>query len=93
MKKILTGLLFLLPIFLLSQPWFPENGKLYNDQLVPRIDIIISPADLNFILAPANSQSYQEFPATFIFNDGTNRDTVSNVGFRLRGNTSRYSQK
>jgi spore coat protein H len=93
MKNLLLIVFLAIPAFLFSQFSFPENGKLYNDQLVPRIDINIAPADLNFILDPANSQSYQEFPATFVFNDGTNIDTVANVGFRLRGNTSRFSRK
>jgi hypothetical protein len=31
--------------------------------------------------------------ARFIFDDNVNRDTLDSIGFRLRGNTSRYSEK
>jgi len=33
------------------------------------------------------------FKALFVFDYGTGRDTLTDVGFRLRGNTSRYAQK
>jgi spore coat protein H len=74
-----------------SQPAFPNNGQLYVDTVVPRIDIIINPDTLQWIYD--NVTSDKEFHATFIFDNGTVRDTIDPVGFRLRGNTSRYSQK
>ncbi|MEZ4908606.1 MAG: CotH kinase family protein [Saprospiraceae bacterium] len=37
--------------------------------------------------------SDDEYPATFIYDNGNIKDTIYNVGFRLRGNTSRYSAK
>lgn len=37
--------------------------------------------------------SDHEFSVTFTYDDGTGQDTLEKVGFRLRGNTSRYSAK
>jgi hypothetical protein len=37
--------------------------------------------------------SNHEYPATFIFKAGSVMDTMERVGFRIRGNTSRYSAK
>jgi len=81
-----VGLLF-------AQPSFPDKGVLYNDQLVPRIDITISPDTLAWLYQDENLESDVEFSARFVFNDGTVCDTIDSIGFRLRGNTSRYSQK
>ncbi|MEO8146895.1 MAG: CotH kinase family protein [Bacteroidia bacterium] len=74
-----------------AQPYVPAKGKVFNDSVVSRVDIIIDPDSLNEILT--NVFSNHEFPATFIFNDGVNIDTVYNIGFRLRGNTSRTAGK
>lgn len=74
-----------------AQPFSPIKGKVYNDNVVPTIDITIDPDSLNEILT--NVFSDHEFPATFVFNDGISTETVYNVGFRLRGNTSRTAAK
>jgi len=76
---------------LIAQPGFPDDGQAFNDSIVPRIDIFIDPDTLDWIYE--NVESYQEFHAIFIFDNGTIKDTVENIGFRLRGNTSRYSAK
>jgi spore coat protein CotH len=76
-----------------AQATFPENGPLYVDTLVPRIDILINPDTLDWLYQEENLKSDIEFHAIFIFDNGTIRDTINPVGFRLRGNTSRYSQK
>lgn len=76
-----------------GQAIFPENGPLYNDNTVPRIDITINPDTLHWIYQQENLDSDIEFSAIFIFNNGIIHDTIENVGFRLRGNTSRHSQK
>jgi spore coat protein CotH len=74
-----------------AQPNFPDHGELYRDDVVPRIDIMINPDTLEWIYE--NVESDVEFHATFVFDNGTVLDTVDEVGFRLRGNTSRYSKK
>ena len=76
-----------------GQPVFPENGPLYIDTVVPRIDIAIDPDTLDWLYQHENLESDVEFHAVFVFDNGTIRDTIDPVGFRLRGNTSRYSQK
>ncbi len=74
-----------------GQPFNPERGELFVDTVVPRIDITVNPDTLAWIYA--NPESDREFHALFVFDNGTVRDTVDPVGFRLRGNTSRNSQK
>ncbi len=94
MKQLLLLLgSLLLTLLINSQPIFPENGELYKDEVVPRIDITLDPDTLNWLYQSENLESDIEFSARFIFDNGNVRDTVNPVGFRLRGNTSRYSQK
>ena len=71
----------------------PEAGPVFEDQDVPRIDIILEQADLDWILDDNNLESNTLFQATFIFESETILDTVTNIGFRLRGNTSRNADK
>jgi len=96
MKTVLTfliiaGFVILLPNSLSSQPVFPNPGMIYEDEVIPRIDILIHPDSLDLIYEFVESD--HEFPATFIFNNGTVHDTIDMIGFRLRGNTSRWSNK
>jgi len=81
------------PSTLVGQLLVPEKTELYRDDVVPRIDISIDQESLNFILAPENRESDELFPATFIFANDSVADTLENVGFRLRGNTSRSAAK
>lgn len=76
-----------------SQTIFPENGELYIDTTVPRIDITLDTDILAWLYEWDNLESDVEFTASFVFDNGNMRDTIYPVGFRLRGNTSRYSQK
>ncbi len=94
MKKLIILTIFLTGFsinFLHSQPSFPNNGEVFNDEIVSRVDILINPDTLQWIYD--NVQSNTEFHAVFIFNNGEVIDTIEDIGFRLRGNTSRYSQK
>lgn len=76
-----------------SQAIHPADGELFRDDVIPRIDIFLPEDTLDWILDPTNLSSNHHFRAMFIFDNGTVRDTVENVGFRLRGNTSRTSAK
>ena len=76
-----------------AQNFRPEYNELYDDTRVATIRITIDPALLDSILAPGNEESDVEHPASFEYDDGTTVETVEQVGFRLRGNTSRYSAK
>ena len=87
----LTISLIVITINASAQPDFPPNVPLFDSAVVARVDITINPDTLEWIYA--NVDSDIEFHATFKFNNGTINETVGNVGFRLRGNTSRYSQK
>ncbi len=80
-------------VFLVS---FSFNGllsqtTLFDDTRVSSVYIEIHPDSLEVIMTDVLSDHY--FSARFIYDYGANRDTVNNAGFRLRGNTSRYSQK
>lgn len=91
-KLLLTLTLSILVFtFTKAQPQFPENGELYTNAVVPRIDILIHPDTLTWIYQ--NVESEHEFRAVFVFDNGNVHDTIRDIGFRLRGNTSRYSQK
>lgn len=89
--------LFVLVVLLLqclvsfTQPAFPDAGKLYTLDEVPRIDIIIHPDSLKEIYD--FPESNREYKAVFVFKSSGLHDTVYDIGFRLRGNTSRYSNK
>jgi hypothetical protein len=75
-----------------AQNPFPENRFLYTDDDVARIDIFINPDSLNNILEGDLNSDY-EYPAQFTITRGAKVKTIDSVGFRLRGNTSRFSQK
>lgn len=76
-----------------AQDLFPAYAPIYKDDVVARVDITIPPDSLAIILAPGNEESEYYFHATFRFDNGTIRDSFEDVGFQLRGNTSRISQK
>ena len=77
--------------YLEAQVMHPEAGKVFVDDEVPRIDIQIDESSLEAIFDDLGS--YDEYKARFIFSSSTVQDTVENVGFRLRGNTSRGANK
>ena len=87
MKKII--LVFLLIAF--NTSWLFSQNTLFDDTRVSSVYIEIAPDSLAIITADVLSDHY--YMARFIYDYGTGRDTLQNVGFRLRGNTSRYAQK
>ncbi len=86
-----TGLFCLLVLGCFAQPYLPDGGKLYSLEDVSRVDIIIHPDSLKEIYDYPESD--REYRAMFVFHNNSSNDTVKNIGFRLRGNTSRLSQK
>lgn len=92
MKKILLFFLFLNNVAFAQNP-IPELGKAFDDTTIPRIDISVAVNDLTAILDPNNAYSNTEYMADFVFDNGQAKDTILNVGFRLRGNTSRTAEK
>ncbi|MEL6657390.1 MAG: CotH kinase family protein [Bacteroidota bacterium] len=89
----IPALLLLIASLVHAQNPFPNRGVVFQDDEVPRVDILIAESSINQILAPGNEQSNLEHEATFIFTHSEGIDTVNQVGFRLRGNTSRWSAK
>jgi spore coat protein CotH len=72
-----------------AQTELPEYGTLYTQAEIPAIHISIDPDSLNTLYLEENWYENHEYPATFIFQSSTETDTVYNIGFRFRGNTSR----
>jgi spore coat protein H len=68
-----------------------NSNALWDDQQVAAIYLTIHPDSLDSIYTNIYSDHY--YSAEFIFDDGIARDTVTQVGMRLRGNTSRAADK
>lgn len=90
-RLFLPALLLYTTIPVIAQTNHANNSPLYDPGNVARIEILIHPDSLQWIMD--NVQSNHEFKATFIYNNGSINDTVNDIGFRLRGNTSRESAK
>lgn len=90
---IFLTLLFIVSQFSFSQNYIPVNDPVYYDAEVPRIDIYLAEDSLIELYQYENLESDHEYPAMFIYTSSLICDTFPQVGFRLRGNTSRYSQK
>ena len=84
-------------LFLSTTSWTqymtPDIGYVFQDNEVPRIDILMDQDSLDILLADNNRNSNHEFPVSFTFTTSQGIETLENVGFRLRGNTSRSSSK
>ncbi|MFB1002982.1 MAG: CotH kinase family protein [Bacteroidia bacterium] len=94
MKKTLLVLFpLVLCCSLSAQQNIPNNGQVFRDDVVPSVYITLPSDSLAAVLDPANQLSDHHYNATFVFANGTIRDTLTNVGFRLRGNTSRTAAK
>lgn len=95
------GLFLLASNTMLFAQWVPGQDARFpfSSESLDRIDIVIDQDSLGIILQDGNQLSDDEFPATFIYtyrNTDTQIvriDTVEQIGFRLRGNTSRNSAK
>ncbi len=92
--RIVVALYFsLFSFFVFCQNPFPDLPPVFKDDVVGRVDILIPQDSLDILLAPGNEESDYHWHATFIFKNDEIEDTLGNVGFRLRGNTSRFSAK
>lgn len=84
--------IFILQLFLTYELTAQDDSrKLYDDTHVARVDITIDPDTLQWIYE--NVESDIEHYAVFHFQNNWINETVDSIGFRLRGNTSRYAQK
>ncbi|MBK9731228.1 MAG: CotH kinase family protein [Chitinophagaceae bacterium] len=82
-------LLFLAAITSQSQS-LPFN-PLFDESKVNSIFITMNTDSLLELYTDVESN--HEYNVQFIYDDGVQRDTLENTGFRLRGNSSRYSAK
>ncbi len=71
----------------------PMDNVAFLQNEVASVYITIDPIFIGNILNNDSLESNTEYPAQFIYQSSTWNDTVSNIGFRLRGNTSRYADK
>lgn len=90
MNRLLFGLFILLGLFP-NHRISAQSQALFDDSKVSSVYIEMDPDSLIWLYANVLSDQYLK--ADFIFNDGQFSDTLLNIGFRLKGNTSRYSQK
>jgi len=72
-----------------GQPNLPENGIVYTAVEIPKVYITIDADSLEELYLEENWYSNHEYPVQFVFESSTQQDTIENVGFRFRGNTSR----
>lgn len=92
MKKLLNAIIvcFGCTITLFAQTAvYPNNGTLYDGKL-HKVELRFHPDTLVELLADTNRWTNHSYPATFIYD---NKDTLYNVGVRMKGNTSRESKK
>lgn len=87
MRKVFIEVALLFFAFLRIQ----AQDTLFDQSRINSVFIVISPDSLETIMADVFSNHY--YKATFVYDYGTGSDTVYDAGFRLRGNTSRLSQK
>jgi len=85
-------------IFLVSFPCFlqaqlPDFGNAFLQDEVASVHITIDPDTLETLLSEENWGNDREFPADFIYSSSVLNDTVTQIGMRLRGNTSLSAAK
>ncbi|NQV14205.1 CotH kinase family protein [bacterium] len=85
--KLIAIFVILIPCILSAN----DAYMLYDDSEVAIIEISVAPEDLVWIYENVNSDSLHE--ATVHFTNALIDETIEQVGFRLRGNTSRDAQK
>lgn len=91
MKTLYYPLLAVLISFSVTAQSNDHSYKLYDDTHIARIDITIDPAALEWIYQNVESDSLHY--AVFHFQNNWINEIVDSIGFRLRGNTSRFSAK
>lgn len=79
------------PGLLYAQVLYPEDGFVFSDAEVPRMDVTIAQADLESMYE--NPWSNTEYRAQFSFTREGVSESFADIGIRARGNTSRSKQK
>lgn len=92
-KDVILLLSLLVPYVLVAQTNFVDKTELYRDDVLPRVDVYLPSDSLDWLYQSDNLENNTPVHATFVFSNGSVSDTIENVGFRLRGNTSRAADK
>lgn len=92
MMRFILLLFLIFPLNLIAQ-FFPKDDYVFDSEAFPAIYININQNYLDSILKPGYENKNIEYPAQFIFKKNGESTSINNIGFRLRGNTSRYSAK
>ena len=87
----LIRICFFLVLLVSASLWADDSALLYDDSEVAQIEITVAPEDLIWMYDNVYSDSLHN--ATIYFSNHYIDETVEDVGFRLRGNTSRISWK
>jgi hypothetical protein len=88
MKKFLVFIILTTGVYFQAAA---QSSKLFNDSCLASVYITIPPDSLAILYDSVLSDHY--YMAGFLFNDGEKTDVLDSIGFRLRGNTSRFSKK
>ena len=96
MNRVAPGLVLFLTLFTASQKAdaqviHPEDGFLFDDTELPRIDLSISGSNLQSLYADPESNT--EYFAVFYFTRGDSIVGPLDVGLRFRGDTIRNKEK
>ena len=93
MRKLFFLLLLLVPAFIVGQDFaHPENNEAFLQSEVAEVHMTVSQSDLNTLLGDSLYTDHH-FPGVFRYESSSFSDTIQNVGFRVRGNTSRNAKK
>ena len=88
---LLSALLF--PLFSVGQTFVqPQPNEAFLQSEVAEVHITVSQSDLNTLLGDSLFSEHH-FPGVFRYESSTFSDTIQNIGFRVRGNTSRNAKK
>lgn len=90
MVKWCLLVLHFFPLALLAQTPFPALPPVFKDDVLPRVDLTLPADSLALLLVPGSEYHWH---ARFVFDNGTIKDTIENVGLKIRGNTSIDAQK
>jgi CotH kinase protein/Secretion system C-terminal sorting domain len=88
---VMQKLLFFLCFFLYVTMLFGQGNKLYDQTRVHSVYVTLPADSLATMIDQFVNTRYMK--SRFIYDDGLTRDTLLNVGIRLRGNTSLSAQK
>lgn len=79
--------------FSIAQTVHPADNHAFLQNEVASVYITIDPDSIANMLLQTNLSSDHEYPADFEYRTSTDTTIITNIGFRLRGNTSRYAEK